>query len=85
MPARDERAVCEVERAGSRGRQGRPAARGAQQTVRWSRRNGQLARCSGSQLMQRNSEFVVEKINARFDFQRRMAYVSAALEQGSRD
>jgi hypothetical protein len=38
MPARDERAVCGVERAWSRGGQGRPAARGAQQTARWSRR-----------------------------------------------
>ncbi len=31
MPACDERAVCEVERAWSRGGQGRPAARGAKQ------------------------------------------------------
>lgn len=38
MPARDERAICGVERAWSRGGQGRPAARGAEQTARWSRR-----------------------------------------------
>ena len=38
MPARDERAVCGAERAWSRGGQGRPAARGEKQTVRWSRR-----------------------------------------------
>ena len=39
MHARDERAVCEVERASSRGGQGRRAAREAKQTARWSRRN----------------------------------------------
>ena len=39
MPACDERAVCVVERAWSRGRQGRPSARGAQQAARWSQRN----------------------------------------------
>jgi len=31
MPARDERTVCEVERAWLRGGQGRPAARGTEQ------------------------------------------------------
>jgi hypothetical protein len=34
----DERAICEVERAWSKGRQGRPAARGAERIARWSRR-----------------------------------------------
>jgi len=38
MPVRDERAVCEVERASSRGGAGRRAARGAKQSPRWSRR-----------------------------------------------
>ena len=38
MPARDERAVCAVERAWSRAGQGRPEAREAKQTARWSRR-----------------------------------------------
>ena len=36
MQARDERAICEVERASSRG-EGRRAARGAKQTARWLR------------------------------------------------
>ena len=38
MPARDERAICGVEGASSRGGQGRRAARGTQQTARWSGR-----------------------------------------------
>ena len=38
MQARDERAVCGVERASSRGGQGRRTARAAKQTARWSRR-----------------------------------------------
>jgi len=38
MPARDERAICGVEGASSRGGQGRRAARETQQTARWSRR-----------------------------------------------
>jgi len=38
MQARDERAVCEAERASSRGGQGRRTARAAKQTARWSRR-----------------------------------------------
>ena len=38
MHARDERAVCGVERASSRGGQGRRTARETQQTARWSRR-----------------------------------------------
>ena len=42
MLARDERAVCGVERASSRGGQGRLAARGTQQTARWSRRQLQV-------------------------------------------
>jgi hypothetical protein len=37
MQARDERAVCEAERASSRGGQGRRTARAAKQTARWSR------------------------------------------------
>jgi len=36
MQARDERAVCEAERASSKAT-GRRAARGAKQRVRWSR------------------------------------------------
>ena len=35
----DERAVCAVEGAWSRGRRGRPVAREAEQTARWSRRD----------------------------------------------
>ena len=52
MLARDERAVCEAEGAWSRGGKGRPKAHGAKQTVRWSRRNRQFARRSGSQYTQ---------------------------------
>lgn len=40
MRARDERAIYGVERASLRGGQGRRAARGTQQTARWSRRTG---------------------------------------------
>ena len=40
MHARDERVVCGAQRAWSRGRQGRPSARGAKHAARWSRRVG---------------------------------------------
>jgi len=43
MPARDERAVCEAERASSRGGKGRPKARRVKQTARWSRWRQQTA------------------------------------------
>lgn len=59
---RDERVVCAVERASSRGT-GRREARGAEQTMRWSRRFGSFSfvkqMCQASSTSELNQKYIL--------------------------